>query len=197
MDIRSYHQYLKLMCAGRKADAKATLGKFLDSFETAEEVSAWVAAFLKGGGFGFHIRHEIYERLVFPVLLEGYARKDAEATLWLAKTVSNLYRCPALHAQVGFKGEFQFLDEAYALKPRDAIRLRLLECNLKWFDYCQHEWPAGILYGIDGADSSECEEILQAIARSRDLDDGTHQAYLDSFEAKVWEYLARLAGSAA
>jgi hypothetical protein len=192
MNQEAYQQYVAYKDCGRKAEAKAALGAFLASVEPADDTRGWVEAFLEGGDFGHRIRHEIYERLVFPVLLQGYARGDAWSLRWLAKTANNLYERPALHAQVDFKGERELLAEAYAREPTEEVRRLMLEADLRGFEYCQHEWPAGILYGPNGATMAECDELLRQVADARGLDDGSNAPFLDAFEHKVREYRARL-----
>src|SRR5690348_5477105 len=151
MDAELYQQYIALKNVGKKAQAKAVLERFLASFGSGEEKEQWVRAFLESGDFGYRIRHEIYEQLVFPVLLKGYHAKDPWSLLWLAKTDQNLYSARWLHSQVDFKSEYQLLKELYEITPDEMTRNQLLRSNLTWFEYCQHEWPAGILYGMDGA----------------------------------------------
>lgn len=192
MDQEAYQQYRAYKEQGRKAEAKAALEMFLASVGPAEARREWVEAFLERGEFGHRIRHEIYERLVFPVLLQGYERDEVWSLRWLARTADNLYRAPALHALVGFKSKRQFLAQAYAQEPTEEIRRLLLEARLREFEYSQHEWPAGILYGMDGATLAECDEIRNEIAFARELDEGRHAEFLDAFEGKVNEYRARL-----
>jgi hypothetical protein len=193
MNPEYFHEFRRLQEAGRKQEAKTALDRFLASFEPADDKKQWVHKFLESGSYGHRIRHEIYEHLVFPVLREGYHRREAWSTFWLGKTAQNLYACPALHSQVGFKSEQQLLREAYQIEPNEQIRESLLRSTLNWFGYCQHEWPAGILYGADGASLVECEEILQDIGFARELDvAGANAPFLQQFEHRLNEYKQRL-----
>jgi hypothetical protein len=192
MDEAAYRQYVTYKNAGRKAQAKVALGAFLASLKPADDTQAWTKAFLEGEDVGHQIRHEIYERLVFPVLWQGYEHNDAWSLLWLAKTVNNLYRSPALHALIGYKSERELLMEAYRLQPSDEVQQLLLNADLRFFAYSQHEWPAGILYGSDGASLAECDDILQQVSFARGLDTGDNEAFLNAFESKVREYKMRL-----
>jgi hypothetical protein len=47
------------------------------------------------------------------------------------------------------------------------------------------KYLAGILYGVDGANIAQCEEILHEIAFARTLDDGANELFLQAFEQKV------------
>ena len=192
MNAELYQKFITLKETGKKSEAKAVLAEFIASFKTEEQKRKWTWEFLECGEYGHKIRHEIYAELIFPVLLEGYRRNDAHSLHWLAKTAQNLYANSALRSQVDNKGEYQFLQEAHKLAPSEENRNALLRWHLKWFGYCEHEYPAGILYGIDGATLAECEEILQGIEFVRTLDNGTHAQYLHEFEAKVCEYRQRL-----
>ena len=192
MDEVAYRQYVTYKNAGMKAQANTALEVFLASVKPADDTQAWTKAFLEGGDFGHRIQHEIYECLVFPVLWQGYEDNDAWSLLWLAKTVNNLYRSPSLHALIGYKGERELLTEAYMLQASNEVRLLLLNADLHWFAYCQHEWPAGILYGRDGASFAECDDILQQVSFARELDTGGNEEFLNAFEKRVREYKRRL-----
>src|SRR5262249_9460212 len=138
------------------------------------------------------IRHELYEHILFPVLLAGYQRRDPWALRYLARTAQNLYHAKSLWAQVGV-GEFELLKELLRLCPDDEqARTDVLAAQLRWFSHCTHEWPAGILHGMNGASVQECEEILEEIALARKLDRARqHAAFLDDVEAKVIAYRSR------
>jgi hypothetical protein len=84
------------------------------------------------------------------------------------------------------------LKDAYTLDPCEAVGRELVQLNLRRFEYCQHEWPAGILYSRDAANASECTEILEYIAFTRQLDDGGYAGFLDAFERKIDGYRVRL-----
>ena len=188
-----YERFLFLKERGNKGESKAYLDNFIASFSSLGEKRAWVHHFFETRYTGGKVRHEIYENLVFPVLLDGYLHNEAWSLLWLFQTKDNLYANKALHAQVGFRAGSDFLRQAYAMEPAHSVRRFLLAEQIRGFDYCQHEWPSGILYGADGATQSECEELLREIAFTRQLDIGRlHTGYLNDFLHKVEEYQARL-----
>lgn len=200
-----YQRFVMLKEAGKKQEATAALNAFLascgthdaDTFQPAEAAEAkakraWVYAFLEQHRYGHKVRHELYAQLIFPVLLEGYRLQDARNVYWLAATAPNLYDSPGLHILVGTKTEEALLREAYAIQPVEAVRKRLLIALLNWLRYCQHEWPAGILYDADGANLAQCEEILQEAAFAQSLDTGENAAFFEEFERRVQEYRQRL-----
>jgi hypothetical protein len=194
MDEALYQKFLELKVTGHKLQAAERVRRFIDSFASFEEKQKWTREFLARGDFGHKIRHEIYAEVIFPVLERGFQDGDFNSLLWLARTAQNIYSARELHERVGFLSESNFLRRAYEARPDDEIVRRfLLEDLLQWFDYCEHEWPAGILHGADGATLQECEEILREVAFARTLDtQREHNAHLDDFVAKVEAYRVRL-----
>ena len=193
MDTDLYEQFIILKDSGRKAEAKVSLDLFIASFATLEQKRDWVYSYLEEGKYGQRIRHEIYENLVYPVLLDGYLRNDANSVAWLAKTANNLYKVKSPHPVLKGKHEFTLFKETHDLEPSAEVEAELLSALLKWFSYAQHEWPAGILYGPNGADISESEEYLLDVQFARSLDrDKEHEDFLSQFESKVREYIQRL-----
>ena len=193
MEPPLYREYIALKQQRKKQEAQERLTEFLTSFPSLAEKQKWVREFLAEHEDKQKIPHEIYAHLVFPVLLAGYQQKDAWSTLWLAKTMQNIYRMDALYAAIGRKSEFELLKEVYVLEPSEETRRLLLQADIQWFRYCQHEWPSGILYGFDGATTEECEEILQEIEFAKGLDEKAgFAAFLTGFEQKVREYQRRL-----
>lgn len=192
MKIELYEQFLFFKNCGRKAEAKVAVDAFTSSFNSMEETREWVYAFLATAKHRHKVRHEIYQRLIYPVLLEGYVRGDVQCILWLAETEQNLYAVKSVHASLKDKTGFALCREAYGLAPNAKIGRKLLQKLIRWFDYAQHEWPSGILYGMDGADAHQCQEILEEVefASKLDLDD-EYTAYLADFKSKVLEYLKR------
>ena len=193
MKLELYEAYLAHRNAGRKRHANESIRDFVASCSDLSDREAWVRRFLEKGDYEHRIRHEVYAGLIFPVLAEGYARKEFWSVYWLGRTAQNLYAAPSLHAQVEYKVERHFFREAYALNPTDEVRRCLLSAYVSEFQYCQHEWPAGILCGMDGASLEECAEILRDVAFVRTIDDGAHEALLSEFEGRVLAYMERLA----
>jgi hypothetical protein len=50
------------------------------------------------------------------------------------------------------------------------VREALLKSLLKYFDHASHEWPRGILWGMDGATLDQCNEIMSRVTLARELD---------------------------
>jgi hypothetical protein len=193
MNAALYDQFVVLKSRGNKTEAKSALNAFIASFATLQEKKEWTFAFLENADYGHKIRHETYENIIYPTLLDGYLKNEFNSIFWLAKTIDNLYeiRCP--HPKLGNKTDLAIFKEAFKLDPTDDIRLHLLDTLLRWFSFSQHEWPAGILYGMDGADMTQCEDILNEVRFARTLDkEGKCNEYFSDFESKIRKYISRL-----
>ncbi len=192
-NLELYETYERQLAVGRRKEAAQTIALFIQSFSGLEEKKQWSEAFLNGWS-SHKIRHEIYEHIIFPVLLESYKRSEPWGIHWLAKTAQNLYQATALWEQVDHKSECQLLDQLLSITPNDAgVKAELLARQIDWLRYCGHEWPSGILYGHDGATLPQCAEIKEAVAKARELDlSSAYSAFLADFEGKLGEYISRL-----
>lgn len=194
MNSTHYERYKVFKEAGRRAEASAEIGLFVKSLETFDEKSSFVRWFLEHEPQGQKIRHELYEHVIFPVLLDGYRRRDPWSLWWLAITAQNLYGAKHLWHQVDGITDFALLQELHGLSPNDdQVRIKLLERQMEWFQFCVHEWPAGILYGMDGATLEQCQEIADAVECAIQLDkEGRYTEFLADFSAKLRQYRARI-----
>ena len=194
MNTAHFETYKACLARGDRAGAKAAVREFVASFTTLEEKEGWVRWYLENEKFGHKIRHEIYEQLVFPVLLHGYRQSDPWSLRWLARTIQNVQQAAALWSQVGWKTEWSLLRELLQLTPEDDdLRQELLLSHVRSFGYMEHEWPRGIVYGVDGPSVEECQHILDEIQDALLLDTGReHHNHILAFKAKVIEYRARL-----
>lgn len=198
MDATLFEKYTELNAVGRKSEAKAAMVQFVASFASLGEKQAWSRDHLQsleinGGG---RVRHELYEGVIFPALLEGYRRNDAWSLFWLAKTIQNLFSAQQLHKLVDRKSDLDLLMQAFALDEGSTeIRDALLRRLVSEFEYCEHEWPSGILYGLDGATPVECDLLMDELSLARKLDtEGRFAGFLWRFERRLELYRARLPG---
>jgi hypothetical protein len=194
MNSALYEGYLARLAEGRRKDAGVMLDAFLRSFNSSEEREQWTRTFLKTHTYGERVRHEVYAELIFPVLLAGSIRNDVWSLYWLAGTCQNLHSAHGLHAQIKFKGKTDLLRDAYAI-DRTSIEVcdALLKSLLDDFAYASHEWPAGILWSMNGATLSQCTEIMSKVALARELDcECAYALTIDEFERKVKQYNERL-----
>ncbi len=181
-----------LIDAGRKAEAKIAINDFIASFSASDDRRQWVRKFLEGRYYDYKIRHELYEQIIFPVLLEGFNQDDSWSKLWLAKTMLNLADCRDLVSQIEGYTIAELLLDVYAVDPSEEVRQLLITEYIRGFDYSQHEWPAGILNGPNVTTIADCEEMLRDVAIVRSIDRGEHEAYLQQYKARVKKYIVRL-----
>lgn len=188
-----YDQFKLLQSRGERAEAKDVIKQFILSFESFEEKRSFSEWFFSND-FDRIVRHELYESVIFPVLVDGYRKKDPWSIRQLAKTAQNLYKAEFLWEQVGHTTALKLLREYVKLCPNDSsARLDLLDELIKFFGHCEHEWPAGILYGMDGATDDECLTLLSTISEVRDLDiERRYADYINEFEIKVNSYRERI-----
>jgi hypothetical protein len=194
MDLTHYKRFRELKDAGRGGEAEVELADFLRSFNSFEEKQSWTRWFLETEPRGHRIRHELYEQIVFPVLLEGYRRDDPWSLRMLAATIQNLSGATRLWQQIDFVTDFTLLQQYHALCPGDdSVTNDLLSRHIDWFQFCVHEWPAGILYEMDGATLEQCQEIAEAIEFARQLDkQQIYTEFLADFSAKLAQYQGRI-----
>jgi hypothetical protein len=194
MISKYFDQYSQLHQLGRRTEAAAAIRSFVESFSSTDEKRSWSETYLAAHPKGHRIRHELYEQVIFPALLEGYRRSDPWSLRCLANTCENLYSCRRLWQEVECKGEIQFLENLLELCPNDEdARAQLLSCYVDQLRYAAHEWPAGILYGCDGATLEECKEIRAELERARGLDRrDLYGDFLADFDRKLQEYTKRL-----
>ena len=193
MKPQLHEQFVNLKNVGKKEEARRALNAFIASFDSFEEKRVWTKIFLKTEGYDHKIRYELYEQIVFPVLLDGYEKRDVWSTLWLARTLQNCCSSKKLYEQIEFKSPHRLFREAYDLEPNEETRKELLNADINWFSYSQHEWPWGILWGKDGATLDECQNILSVIIFTRSLDtEQIYTSHIDDYENKVQQYIVRL-----
>jgi hypothetical protein len=194
VNIELFETYELQLAAGLRKAATESLARFIQSFSGLDEKRQWSRAFLSRWQGTHKIRHELYQHVIFPVLLESYQSAEAWGIDWLARTTQNLYQAKQLWDQIDNKSEVQLLNQLRTVTPHDEdVKRRLLARQIDWLRYCVHEWPSGILYGTDGATLPECAEIKEAVAEARELDvDGNYNDFLAEFDSRLNVYVMRL-----
>lgn len=197
MNTKYYEDFVEFKRKGMKAKARESVREFIDSFSDEDEKAQWVWNTLPELPFGEShcIRHELFVHLISPVLMAGYERKDIRSILWLGKLIKNVSQIPELHERIGFKSEHELFREAYELDPenREVIEL-LLDSQVRRFEYCEHEWPDGMLYdGHNWATMDQCRKLRKELALARETDkEAMYSDFLDQFEDKISLYESRL-----
>lgn len=198
-----YEVFKQFQLSGCRAEAKEAVNKFILSFGSSEEKENFTRWFFENDFRGEKIRHELYSCILFPVLMDGYGKRDPWSMLQLARTEQNIFqvesgqhknkRQPESYTFSGLT-KLALLCEYNRLVPTDsAARIELVMAKIDWFRYCEHEWPSGILYGLNGATEVECREILDEVSFVRDLDiEQNYMEYFNQFEKKVRVYIDRI-----
>lgn len=196
MNIEYYESFEKELEAGLKKQATASVKKFVDSFKSREEIKNWVWSYLPNLEKNRHscIRYEIFINLVYPILKEGFESNDYNSTLWLGKLIQNVYQTKGIFEELGSLVEMDFYRKCYEIDSSNSEgRTLLLESILNWLSHCEHEWPSGILYAMDGATLEQCELIRKETdfaftlaSTERDI------AFIEQFLSKLSLYEERL-----
>jgi|GEM_PF-1088984 len=204
MDEALLDEYRRLKLRRMRAEASLAIGRFAASFASEAEREVWVRTNLPAlAADGARLPHELFTQVVLPVLLAGRDQHDPFALLWMAKLAANFHSDTRRRRWLGggrlgpIEMDYSpvaMLDELLMAAP-DHVEARLLRLTLAtdWLRNCIHEWPAGILYGMDGATLAECGEIRAEVAIARRLDvDKRFADFLDGFEEKLSAYEDRL-----
>ena len=197
MKIEHYKDFVRYRDQGLKEKATEAITQFIDSFENYEEKELWTIEYLpklEKNIFGrIEVRYELFEEIIFPVLLKGYNDKNVELMFWLAKLCQELYRNKKVWEKINRVTEGEILEECYHLEPdNEVIQKMLLGLKISEIDYSIHEWPAGILYGHNGATIDECNIMLNELPLIKKLDkNNEHQELIQDFEDKMKEYMGR------
>ncbi|MEO0543235.1 MAG: hypothetical protein AAFY99_05390 [Pseudomonadota bacterium] len=193
-----FSEFERVRDKGIKEDTKRAVSKFIDGFENFQQKSEWTKSYLDGviaeKDYVPLIRYEIYAEVIFPVLAEGAARDDVWSWLWIYRTEQNFWQGETSFAKDFDEPEEGLLLRLYRLAPDDpTVRTVYLNHIIRFLDHCVHEWPAGILYGMNGATPEQCEELHGAVKTARNLDgDKEFEAFLADFETKLIAYQDRL-----
>lgn len=194
MNQALFEQYEVARELGNKRLAASLIAGFIETFATDDEREEWTRWYFSNHPLAHAIRHELFEQVIFPVLLAGYRQSDPWYIEMLERCDQNLYKAEHLWAQIGHQTGMQLAERLLALKPDDRhAKARVLEHLIDGFRYSEHEWPSGILCGADGATALQCNEILLDVRRARSLDEAcVHSSFLNQFDSKVRQYIQRL-----
>ena len=167
MDIELWNAYKKANALGVKADAKKYVLAFIESCNETDAIREWVYAELQNLPDHYpRMRHEVFEALVYPILIEDMAREEPWAFFWNGALSQNFMSNKNLYVASKYEGSTYYFERAFELRPdEDKFRLGLLSDMLRWFDYIEHEWPLGLLVTKDYV-----PQLLLDVAKARELD---------------------------
>jgi len=181
----SYQEYLALKAKGLRIAANAVAKEVVCEFrETPDERFILHLCEEKDGQ---RINHILWKGIVFPYVTENLTTQ-INAMKCLINSIQNLYSDKKCHRLLDFITEYQLIEKLYELVPEDNwARGKRIKSLRAWLQYTIHEWPSGILYGMDGATFEQCDEIQAAAQELKTLD--THSTdFADDVEAKLRDY---------
>jgi hypothetical protein len=195
MNIEHFNEYLKYEQMGIKTKEKECLNYFINSFENYNEKVLWTIEYLPKLKFNKNgrIRNELFEEIVFPVLLEGYNNKNIKLMLWMVKLNQNLYQNNKLWKKVNYASSLELIRECYKIEPNDNEIIDLyLEIIIDKILFRIHEWPFGILIGNTFAEKDECKKLLEEIPLLKKLDrNKKYSELIMEYENIINEYIKR------
>jgi hypothetical protein len=112
------------------------------------------------------LRYPLLRDIVFPVLLKRYSQRDANAARWLAWLMSRYSGAGRIWQGLPPEDQsaFALLRRAEEWSPEDVrVMAPLVEHLVSWFHYAMHELPMGVLYGMNGASTAQCAEMLEEL----------------------------------
>lgn len=180
MNLEHFQKFNEYLKAGRRQDAKVSVQKFIDSFQNDGERELWVKEFLKTAKGQKGIFFPLYKEVIFPILAKGFRRNDIWSILWLARTSNDIAKGGAIfYNQVDNFGALGLLLHAYDLdSTSEEVAKELLRELMEHLSYCFHEWPAGVLNGMNGATLEECEGVEENIDLALQISDGENDKKL-------------------
>tara|TARA_R110000751_G_scaffold206239_1_gene310299 strand:- start:250 stop:864 length:615 start_codon:yes stop_codon:yes gene_type:complete len=196
MNIEHFEKFELELELGLKKTATASVKKFVNSFENDDEIKSWVWNYLPNLEKNRHscIRYEIFIDLVYPLLKKGFESRDYNSTLWLGKLVQNVYQTKGIFEELGSNVEMDFFRICYEIDPNvEEGKELLLQSILNWLSHCVHEWPSGMLYGMNGASIEQCQEIRSEANFAKLLASKERElSFINDFLVKLTEYELRL-----
>jgi hypothetical protein len=111
------------------------------------------------------IRQQLFRHLIYPILSKQVEQNDIIAIKGLLRLDQLLisYRGYTKDAKYS---SWILLEKGLSISPDDRELLELSESNTRnYLISTLHELPSGILYGTNGANIEECEELIEEIGK--------------------------------
>jgi hypothetical protein len=111
------------------------------------------------GNDSFPVRMPLFEKVLFPVLFEGYKLKKPGCARWLAGFHQLIYKSKKAKEALGDEFTLPYLlEKALVHDPKDDLaREKLARSIASRLEYAIHEVPWGVLWDINGANIEQCE----------------------------------------
>jgi hypothetical protein len=194
MNIKYFNDFLNYETQGIKA--KECINNFILSFESFNEKELWTTEYLPklSQNSNGRIRNELFENIIFPVLLNGYKNRNIDLTIWLVKLNQNYYQNHRIWEKINYKSSLEIIDECYKINPNNHEVIDLyLELEIERVNFSLHEYPYGILFGNSFASKDECKILLGKVVFINKLDrNKKYSKYINDYEYKIKEYMRRI-----
>jgi hypothetical protein len=195
MNTEYFYEYTRYKNAGIKSKAKEFMGKFINSFENYAEKEQWTLEYLPKlePDSNGRIRNELFEEIIFPVLLNGYNNKDIPLMIQLVKLSQNFYQNTRVWEKIDYKTSLEIIEECYGLAPdNNEVTDLFLELMIDKINFSIHEWPVGVLFGNNFATQDECRILSETAEFVKGLDrNEKYSEFINYYEDKVKEYTQR------
>lgn len=185
--IDTYSEFIDLKGSGLKQKARELADELIHSYLQHPDYEFVISLCEK---CEHKLDHIIWMKIVFPELKDRL-ESDPRAIRALIKTIQNLYTSQSEWKDLDYITSEELTIRLLEMQPDDkwAKDQRIKQLR-GWLAYSIHEWPAGILYGNDGASLSECSEIQQAIDELSELDaSGNSKDLCLEVKSKLEEYV--------
>ena len=198
MNIEYYNEYLKYKNLGIKSKVKEYIDYFVDSFLNYDEKELWALEYLptlKINNYGRIdcIRYELFEKIIFPVLLNGYKNQNIELMIWLVRFNDNYYGNNDVNKIMNYKTLFQIINECYEIDPKNNEVIDLyLEILIDEISFNIHHYPSVILTENIGTKKDQCKKLLEELPFIHKLDrNKKYYEFLTDYENNIKEYMER------
>jgi hypothetical protein len=181
-----------------RSEALARLGAFIERVEglqpdlcnsCIQELIEWILEQKDE----IPVRTPLFERLLFPTLLERYRAGDSATTFWLAEHFRMLSSAKRCWAEIGRPSEVALLMAAYRRNPRnEQLRLQLVSRIARDLWYSLHELPDGVLFPANGgSDLDQCDRLIEELVFLKGLLHGQEAVvHRDLIEEAEYHYHA-------
>ena len=114
----------------------------------------------------FPIRVPLFEKVIFPILFEGYKIGKPDCARWLAGFDQLIYKSKLAKESLGKEfTQAHLLENALRHDPQDKLAKRKLVYTLaSRLEYVIHEVPWGVLWDMNGANADQCELLKDELA---------------------------------
>ena len=188
--LHKYNEFLQQKVSGPKPKARALADAVIEMYRDCPDLEF---VYTICDQCENKIDFFIWKEIVYPELAARML-DDPRAVRGMIQTIQNLYSSKHEWNSLQWVTEYQLVANLLKMVPDDPwAQERRENCLVAELEHAIHEWPSGILYGMNGATTEQCEEILDMVVELRDFDtDGRIIAFCDDVEEKTRQYMSRL-----